>query len=282
LKTLNGVRFFSMLYVVLGHAYVNMIQLPTSNTTYINEFVKPLWFQIILGGVFAVDVFFYLSGFLGVYLMITKFQGKRMINFGLIYFHRFYRLVPNILLLTFFFMTFFQYFGSGPIWEIYHGLMTTDCSKNWWTNVLFINTMYPGTNSCMGWLWYLSCDMVYFIILPFQVVAYLNSRLAGYLTVFLILLVNIIVVISLTIKHDISSSLLVGTGNSEYIYFKPWARAGAYQIGVLVGMLYYEYTKGNKPEGDRSKIGYRLFMLVNLSKAVRYACYFLGFVTIIY
>lgn len=279
LKVLNGVRFFSMLYVVLGHAYFNMLIMPTINLSYIHEFVQPLWFQIIIGGVYAVDVFFYLSGFLGAYLMITKFEGKKFMNFALIYFHRFYRLVPNILLVTLFFMTFFQYFGSGPVWSFYSNMFMINCPKYWWTNILFINTLYPVNQAdvCIGWLWYLSHDMIFFIILPFQVLAYLFNRFAGYMTVLIILLMNLIVVISLTYAHNISSSTISDPNYQKYIYFKPWSRAGAYQVGVLVGMLYYEYAKGNKPDGDRSKTGYKIFKIVNLSAVVRYTCYVLGF-----
>jgi len=70
LKVFNGVKFFSMLHVVLGHAYINVLLNPTTNPGSLNQFVQPLWFEIVPGGFFAVDVFFYLSAFLGAYLML--------------------------------------------------------------------------------------------------------------------------------------------------------------------------------------------------------------------
>mmetsp|Transcript_23891 Transcript_23891/g.26509 ORF Transcript_23891/g.26509 Transcript_23891/m.26509 type:complete len:315 (+) Transcript_23891:73-1017(+) len=142
LKVFNGVKLLSMFHVILGHAYINVLINPTSNPKYMNEFVQPLWFEIVPGGFFAVDVFFYLSGFLGAYLMLLKFKGKRM-NFFMIYFHRFYRLAPNILALMTFAMAFFIYLGNGPIWSLYGNFWTQDCSKYWWTFITFINSIYP-------------------------------------------------------------------------------------------------------------------------------------------
>lgn len=282
LKVLNGVRVLSMLYVVLGHAYFNVLIMPTSNTYWIPQIVQPLWFQVIPGGFFAVDVFFYLSGFLGAYLMINKFYGKKSMNFAMIYFHRFYRLAPTVFLLIMFAMTFVTLMGDGPVWSQISDYWIAECPQYWWSYVLFINSIHPGnTAACVGWLWYLSHDMIFFITLPFQVFLYIRKRWLGYSFSYFLLIANLVLVMSLTIYHKIAVSILVDPNYGEYIYFKPWSRLGAYQVGVITGMMYYEYIKGDKPEGDKSKIGYKAFKSISISPTLRWVCYVTGFVMIV-
>lgn len=66
----NGVRILSILYVILGHGYTSIFQVPIVEFEAINRVLGNWMFYIISGGVFAVDVFFFLSAFLGSYLML--------------------------------------------------------------------------------------------------------------------------------------------------------------------------------------------------------------------
>jgi len=134
---------------------------------------------------------------------------------------------------------------------------------------------------CFSWLWYLSHDMLFFITLPIQVYLYLKRRSIGYAIAIYILVANLGIVLGLTIDYKFSIS---GFNTPEYstkIYFKPWCRIGAYQVGVLMGMLYYEYVKGNIQDGNKSTLGYRLYKSVEINKLFRYICYLLGFLLIV-
>jgi len=72
------------------------------------------------------------------------------------------------------------------------------------------------------------------------------------------------------IHNDLGMGMFSDPNYSKIIYFKPWARIGAYQIGVIGGMLYYEYVKGDKDEGDKTKLGYRIYKIVNVSTVARW------------
>ena len=284
LKVLNGVRVLSMLYVVFGHAYFNCIVLPTSNPQLIIDRVHPLWFQIVPGGFYAVDVFFYLSSFLGCYLMVSKLEKSRRVPFAMIYFHRFYRLAPTVFLVIMFFMTFYRMLGNGPVWNYTVDLWIGECPKYWWSYVLFINSFIingrqPG---CMGWLWYLSHDMIFFILLPIQVFLYLKNRKIGYITAYLLLVISAAIVLGVTIDNDIGMSIFTSPPYGPKLYFVPWSRLGAYQVGVIIGFMYYEYAKGNTPEGDKRTIGFKFFKSVEISTCVRYACYVIGLAMLIF
>jgi peptidoglycan/LPS O-acetylase OafA/YrhL len=82
-------------------------------------------------------------------------------NYGLIYFHRYYRVLPAVVILMGFAMFFFPRLGSGPQWADNVQLLKTPCYTNWWANLFFIENIYPYTmtDECLGWVWYLANDM---------------------------------------------------------------------------------------------------------------------------
>ena len=144
-------------------------------------------------------------------------------NFFMIYFHRFYRLAPNVAILMAFAVAFFPFVGSGPLWPIYDYFWVQDCKKYFWTFITFINSVYPKNQAnCMAWLWYLSHDMIFFVFLPFQIFAYIHKRMVGYLLVTLILLANIGLVFFLVMHNNIGMSMIADPNYSPIIYFKPW------------------------------------------------------------
>ena len=72
LSVLNGVRFFSMCYVIAGHSFlIALYSLVSNPTEIVAEINQPLTFMAS-GGLFSVDAFFALSGFLCAYTMTAK------------------------------------------------------------------------------------------------------------------------------------------------------------------------------------------------------------------
>ena len=119
LKALNGVRVLSACYVILGHSFSWAFNYPMENPMAMLTLVSDFFMAIIPGGFYAVDVFFFLSGFLASYLMtIRLYPRKGKDNYLMLYFHRFYRLIPAITAVTFIGLYLFPYFGSGPMWPL--------------------------------------------------------------------------------------------------------------------------------------------------------------------
>jgi peptidoglycan/LPS O-acetylase OafA/YrhL len=162
LQVLNGIRVLSMCWVIMGHGYLFPLFVGVTNAEAFLRIEKEFWFTLIPGGYYAVDTFYILSGFLVVYLMLGKlYPAKGRTNYPLLYFHRFYRLVPAILFLTGFVIYIFPLLGTGPMFYTTALGQKKNCESYWWANVLFINNMIPWSLSdeCTGQVWYLANDM---------------------------------------------------------------------------------------------------------------------------
>jgi peptidoglycan/LPS O-acetylase OafA/YrhL len=107
-----------MFWIIVGHGYMQVSLIPVSNVLDMLRLTDSFLFMLIPGGFFGVDTFFFLSSFLGAYLLILKFSGGKKFTWGMIYFHRYYRIMPPILLCIAFLMTFWMYFGDGPMWSL--------------------------------------------------------------------------------------------------------------------------------------------------------------------
>ena len=110
-------------------------------------------------------------------MLLIKFYPKNgtftLKELGLVYFHRYFRIVPAFLFIFLITTYLLSYFGNGPIYFL-AGNMAIICKKNWWQNFLFIQNLYPGTlgEMCLGHTWYLANDMQFFIITPFFLMLY--------------------------------------------------------------------------------------------------------------
>lgn len=179
----------------------------------------------------------------------------------MVYLHRLIRVVPSILLFTVMTLTIMEFLGSGPIWyETLNSFVLEPCRKSWWVNIVFITSWYEGAE-CLGQLWYLANEMTYFLFLPFIVLAYINKRSIGYAVVAFINIISIIVPFifshirghTMTTIHDPAGDYI------NELYQHPYNRSGAYFVGVLFGIMYYEYVKSKSDHFYNSSFGARFY-----------------------
>ena len=72
LKILEGMKVLSFMWIMLCHGYSTLSFTPISNAIEIHKFVSPWYFAIINGGYYGIDMFFFISAFLGTYLLLIK------------------------------------------------------------------------------------------------------------------------------------------------------------------------------------------------------------------
>ena len=141
------------------------------------------------------------------------------------------------------------------------------CKKYWWENMLFINNLYQGTlgKMCLGHLWYLANDMQFFILTPPILFFYCRRRWASYLALGLLTIASVITVAVLTHKYNLPSGGMVGTNldiYSDKIYIKPWGRILPYIMGIVLGIMYFEFKNQSKYPELQGRISCSIFQIL--------------------
>ena len=72
---------------------------------------------------------------------MAKNDGK--INWGLFYFHRWWRITPTYMIVLAVWATLFLQWGRGPGHSEISGYINGACKDFWWTHFLYINNLYP-------------------------------------------------------------------------------------------------------------------------------------------
>ena len=90
----DGMRTLSMMWVVLGHCWLRIALQGPDNPQLFIQSTDTLWFQAVANTQYAVDTFFFLSGFLVAYTVLGMLARKRPRGWGQYYLHRYVRLTP--------------------------------------------------------------------------------------------------------------------------------------------------------------------------------------------
>lgn len=246
LQALHGIRFLSMTWVILGHTYLFAL-MGTSNPIVFLDYLKRFTFQTVMNATVSVDTFFLLGGTLVAYLLLKEMrdsEGPRNIRWVKFFFHRFWRLTPLYMMVLAFFTTLLKYFGSGPHWS-----RTSDanCQANWWTNLLYINNIARSDAQCIGWSWYLSNDMQFFLLSPLFIILLYKWALIGFIVVSIFMLASFITIGVITSVDNLPASIPgmmqnITLQNQWFhdVYITPWCRINSYLVGIILGYILYK------------------------------------------
>lgn len=173
-RFLHGLRFFSLFWIVLGHASMAFDPI-------ISRFANVLeatgsWFFCTFSTAFlSVDTFFYLSGFLLTFNVI-KVELSSWVIIVVALIRRFIRVtIPVGFCILGFFLV--PLFFSGPNSKILYDNYYEEISSRWWQWLLQVRNFYKSSEmECFAHLWYLSTDFQLFVVC-ILVLALLQKRL---------------------------------------------------------------------------------------------------------
>ena len=257
ITSLNGIRVISMFWIIMGHSLLWMLHFSNNSLYYVKHVVPTFSFQVNIGAPFAVDSFFLLSGMLVAYITLRKMdKNKGRFPVFIYYIHRILRITPAyaIVLFSYWFLT--VHLADGPLWQQTLGVQSElyrNCERYWWTNMLYINNVYPWKvlDECMSWTWYLSNDMQFYVIAPVMLLPLYYIYPVGLTIIGTLIALNLAILGGITGGFNLSGNMFLITDNSDGhtvaddIYTKPWARIGPYLLGIVLGFLFYKKIKPN-------------------------------------
>ena len=231
-----------------------------------------------------MDTFFWMSGLLST-LGLLKCMDQSTSTLKFLRVHckfvaaRWLRLTPLYAFVLAWYELLQTHMGGGPVWgECRKGWGTDDCQTDWWANLLYINNLYPSlkhSSTCMGHSWYLANDMQFSFMLPLLVWVYLKRTWMGLAGVGVLMAGALGYNVIVFQQHHLTPLISLHP-NDEYfqlVYIKPWARIGAYLIGVLTAYL-YDWSKSNTATWQPLVKGYHLAGMWGTAGAVMLTCVF--------
>ncbi|KAK3592290.1 hypothetical protein CHS0354_032680 [Potamilus streckersoni] len=280
LTAVNGIRFLSMSWVILGHTLTFAFFFQENAGPFILKAYKEWTFMAISNATVSVDTFFALSGLLVAYLSLREMQkvgSVKKFNWIMYYFHRYWRLTPPYMLFLFFYSILFPYLGNGPYWFSSSYRDWEMCKESWWTNILYVNNLVKTDKLCMGWAWYLANDMQFYILSPLILIPLFVSPVVGGIMSMIFLIITTVVPGVIAAQKHYSATYPDISGNPamvdyfDKVYIKPYCRMGPYIIGLITGYLLYRTKRQVNIPKVLNLLGWLVAACMNI--AVLYGLY---------
>jgi len=257
LDVLNGIRVLSAVNIVQRHFHPTLYEKALKNPEIYDEDIRDFETGGLIEGAIAVDVFFWLTGLLGVYTMLSKMQknnGKMHSWYHTIIFHRWLRVIPMLISAIVFTWKILPLFGGGIsnrlYAEIYGG-----CAEQLWSHFLLIYNFFAMLfgKGCFSVAWYISADFQFFCTIPLFVYLFYHKKKASFILLGVVQTISIIYTIVTHIIFDLKIQSSDAQHRAVY-YRNTLARLFPFTIGVLTGWVLLCYHKRDETVPSLLKI----------------------------
>ncbi|XP_049879298.1 O-acyltransferase like protein-like [Pectinophora gossypiella] len=271
LKSVQGVKAFTLALVMLGHSMIVHNMSYIENTRFFEQ-GNAHWLATFLhNGSVVVQGFVLVSAFLLAYnLLLLRDAGVqlrlRMLPAALL--HRLIRIVPLHMFMVGLSATWWSRGGAGAQWALLHAQRAA-CRSVWWAHALSLNNILTVDDRCLLQAWFLAADMQVFVVTA-AVTLWLAGRQRGgggrgALRLLAALVAGAVAgnwllaywlqvkPIMLEMKPDVIREQYVGSASFKWMYAAPWGSLPAGLLGVWLAFLHHRLQRLRiRPE--RSKI----------------------------
>ncbi|KAK9753368.1 Acyltransferase family [Popillia japonica] len=267
---LDGLRVFSILWVILGHRFSISEIFPFVNADYSQKWRRSTYTQYAQGASSAVDTFMFLTGLL-MAMSFVKTHSKPKSNFNLIvyYVHRYLRLTPAAAVTFFLHVSVFLHMGDGPFWQYLTQRTRENCLNRWPSFFFYYQNYLDHNNMCLLHTWYLSMDMQIFIISPI-VLFPLAKRTKLMMRAGLPILITLSMACPFIITYYFETEIF-SEAYYIYYYYPTHTRMSPWLIGVFTGAILHVYKDKKLTIHPLINLGIWLIVIVGMI-----ACVFLG------
>ncbi|CAG5078849.1 Similar to nrf-6: Nose resistant to fluoxetine protein 6 (Caenorhabditis elegans) [Cotesia congregata] len=248
LTCLHGLRVLSLGWVILVHTYLQVFSI-AENKTLRTVTERNFMFQTISNATFSVDTFFFISGLLVTILFYrsmgaiksdsNNFLRSSSTKFFIMVLYRFVRLTPAYLFVL----------GINEL-AIKQAQATTvfspviidqvTCEKFWWRNALYLNSLFPRSEMCMLWSWYMANDTQFYVLGILLLILSVKYFKAVSVAVVLLIVSSWFTTFTVAYSNDYIARIQEPFALFDELYDKPWLRAGPYFIGTITGWMLFK------------------------------------------
>ncbi|CAK9812787.1 Nose resistant to fluoxetine protein 6 [Anthophora quadrimaculata] len=239
----HGMKFLGMTWIIIGHTllYGDYI---IANKVMGYIMADSVIAQILSNTTFAVDTYFFISGFLLTLLYYKSLQGEKkpaklkrqVYQYFSSLVKRYIRLTPPHAVVIMISILNFTWYEKVSLFR-YSEEIHMKCSTYWWRNLLYINNLFNWNELCLSWSWYLSNDMQFFMFGSFLMI--LSSRYfyaavsLGAVSFISSIIINAYTAYSI----DYIPTLDMQYATLTWLYMRPWNRIPPYLIGMATAHL---------------------------------------------
>ncbi|XP_034249937.1 O-acyltransferase like protein-like isoform X2 [Thrips palmi] len=248
---INGIRFMSAVWVVLGHRYLGLTRLPCMNLLAVPERFADLSGTMLYAAPLSVDTFFCIGGLVNCYVFMKVAHDSGSFNIFMYYFHRYIRLTPAFALMVAITATWISLLGDGPLWaDIVDGASET-CRQHWWTALLYVANYANPDDQCMMQSWYLMADMQLHWVSPLLLYPLWRWRRYGVVWLCVVLAASCAWPFGLTFANNLPSPLPLSLSLDgqawfmQHMYYSAYSRAASYICGTLAGFVLFLIKSGS-------------------------------------
>jgi len=242
LTCLHGLRFISMIWVIYGHTLLNTDYQSFTHAYRVlendlaNFFVLPTLIPN-----YSVDTFFVISGLLSAYIIFSldiKFN-------GLLYtVARYMRLTPQLIIIILMFFLL-PLMGDGPLYRQFTDVHAERCFKNFWLNLLYLQSYINRKELCIIPSWWLSIEMTFHLLSLGIIYLLIKRPKLGLIINFLIPLILTLVGSYIHYTNGFAIQYLpsvpqkyeVELEQTQWFFHRPYPHAASYFIGLALGYV---------------------------------------------
>ncbi|XP_046748460.1 nose resistant to fluoxetine protein 6-like isoform X2 [Diprion similis] len=177
LPAIQGIRVLSMCWIVTIHQSFMLFLVPTVNRADIDKWYDSWTSLYAEAGIFAVDTFFLVSGFLTAHSFFMARKLGKPINWRRFYLHRYLRLTPCLAFVMLFTSFLARWNGNNPLGGQFVATSVENCHDNWWVNLLYLqNFLNKEKMVNAGINWTIACVLMLFCMVSTHYISNTNVR----------------------------------------------------------------------------------------------------------
>ncbi|KAI8126611.1 hypothetical protein FF38_01059 [Lucilia cuprina] len=246
---LNGIRCFSMMWVVFGHGYMTFYDLPHINKNKFYTWVETPYSMLVQNGSLCVDTFFFMSGLLmlwGAFREMEKTKGY--LNIKMMYFHRYIRLTPVVAVVILYIMSLYKYSGAGPMW-MKLGTQDKRCEDTWWATLLYVQNYAFPYKICISQSWYLAVDTQLYVLSPLFLIPLWKWGKKALVPIVIFLILCLGCTVATFMYNDFTLFRVQDNQvdlRQRLTYYPTHTRIPTWLIGVIFGYFLFTKNRGRK------------------------------------